>query len=81
MEGWNMGDYDHFPLIETSIRREWFRYPFFFYVRNGDIYRTIYRAEYRKSGKYGDHVQIDDVGDWVEIVLLDEQIGIRYAIF
>ena len=44
-----MGDYDHFPLIETSIRREWFRYPFFFYVRNGDIYRTIYRAEYRKS--------------------------------
>ena len=76
-----MGKYDHFLLIKTSIRREWFRYPFFFYVRKGDIYRTVYRDEYIESGKYGDHVQIDDVGDWVEIVLPEEQLRIRYAIF
>ena len=76
-----MGKYDHFPLIKTSIRREWFRYPFFFYVRKGDIYRTVYRDEYRESGIYGDHVQIDDVVDWVEIVLPEEQLRIRYAIF
>lgn len=37
--------------------------------------------EYVESGEYGRHVQIDDVGDWVEIVLLEEQFRIRFAIF
>lgn len=76
-----MENCDHFPLIKRTIWREWFRYPFFFYVRSGDIYRTVYREEYRVSGKYGDHVQIDNVGDWVEIVLPEKQIRIQYAIF
>ena len=76
-----MGKYDHFPLIKKTVWREWFRYPYFFYVRKGDIYRTIYRDEYVKCEEYGRQVQINDVGDWVEIVLPEEQLRIRYAIF
>lgn len=76
-----MGNYDKFPLFEMTVWREWFRYPYFFFVRPGHIYRTVYCEEYKEAGEYGRHVQIDDVGDWVEIVILEEQIRIRYAIF
>lgn len=76
-----MDKYDRLPLIEKTVWREWFRYPYFFYVLPGYIYRTVYCEEYKESGAYGRQVQIDDVGDWVEIVLPEEQIRIRFAIF
>ena len=76
-----MENYDHLPLLNKTVRREWFRYPYFFSVCPGHIYRTVYCEEYTQAGDYGRSVQIDNVGDWVEIVLPGEQIRIRFAIF
>ena len=76
-----MDNYDHLPLLRKTVWREWFRYPYFFKVSPGHIYRTVYREEYEEAGEYGRSVQINHVGDWVEIVLLEEQIRIQFAIF
>lgn len=76
-----MDNYDRLPLIKKTVWREWFRYPYYFYVQPGYIYRTVYCEEYKEAGVHGRQVQINNVGDWVEIVLIEEQIRIRFSIF
>lgn len=36
-----MGNYNHFPVIEKSVWRNWLRYPFCFHIRKEAVYRTV----------------------------------------